>query len=146
MMCLEVVCDEKACTHSLNSTINSHTHTLTHLRQPKPLVQVSSVDYSAPEVIERTNRLLEEYCTNDPPISEDDALVAIHKGVDPKAKDQVSVRCVMPSTASRASIFFWSPCSFEWRSFEWSRKKRKQVLIPSPASLLCAGERMARRR
>jgi hypothetical protein len=79
---------------TINSTEITH-FTLTHSHtscQPKPLVQAASVDHSAPEVVERTTRLLEEYSKqpNDPPMSEDDALVAIHKGVDPKAADEVS--------------------------------------------------------
>jgi hypothetical protein len=51
-------------------------------------VLAAVVDYSAPEVVERTKQLLEEYVKVPPP-SEDVVMVAIHKGVDPKAVDEV---------------------------------------------------------
>jgi hypothetical protein len=65
------------------------------------LVQASSLDCSAPEVIDRTNRLLQMYSDGSLQC-EDDALVAIHKGVDPNATDKVSslLVCVKPSHAS----------------------------------------------
>jgi hypothetical protein len=83
------------------------------------MASAAAVDYSAPEVVERTNLLLHEYQL----LSEDEALVSIHKGVDHKAIDKAS--------STQTFFFFFQLFRVAWIRFSQEYATRFAYVILS---------------